>query len=384
MKTTITAFMLFVYLWPMALWALEVDREVIPRMTLGGRVIASMDSAQLDSDPQAEDEFNLADSSLLMRFDKRAYASGVAGAVVGITEHESEAVFHQLHAFYWNRHYSTLLGRTRLKNTVIEFPLVRDDDLLAYTHVGNASSNGEFDQIYADQLAFDWIVDNKIQSASLWFATRANGEQPGFDDAPGGIDSMGAGWVLEQAEDLVYVSHIRHAGILLDRQKVNTPNGNEWMHAVIAGLDVNLNRDATGVWSLAFQAIANEGVDDITVLDTVAQRAQAKSDAFVSSLRYTHRPHLLTRWQAAITLAFKDYADVSAASHWSVAPNFVYRIGQGVEVFTQLKYSELGNAVGDGTDTVIQAGISFNLEAMFNDNIGERDSILNLEHGYID
>jgi hypothetical protein len=28
-------------------------------------------------------------------------------------------------------------------------------------------------------------------------------------------------------------------------------------------------------------------------------------------------------------------------------------------------------------------GMAFSLDAMFNDNIGERASILNLEHGYI-
>ena len=63
--------------------ALEVDREVLPRMTLGGRVIATVDAVDLDSNPTREDEINLDDSSVLMRFDKRMYQDGVAGAVVG-------------------------------------------------------------------------------------------------------------------------------------------------------------------------------------------------------------------------------------------------------------------------------------------------------------
>jgi len=36
-----------------------------------------------------------------------------------------------------------------------------------------------------------------------------------------------------------------------------------------------------------------------------------------------------------------------------------------------------------GNDTRVQFGIAFSLETRFNDTIGERNSILNLEHGYI-
>ena len=57
--------------------ALEVDREVLPRVTLGGRVIATVDANNLDSEPLKEDEINLDDSSVLMRFDKRMYDNGV-------------------------------------------------------------------------------------------------------------------------------------------------------------------------------------------------------------------------------------------------------------------------------------------------------------------
>ena len=121
--------------------ALEVDREVVPRMTIGGRVIGNLETLDLDSEPEAGDGINMSDSAILMRFDKRMYRTGVAGAVIGIKESEDAVVFHQLHAFYWNRDYRFELGRTRLRNSLIEFPLIRDDDLLEYTHVGNAPSN---------------------------------------------------------------------------------------------------------------------------------------------------------------------------------------------------------------------------------------------------
>ena len=66
--------------------ALEVDREVMPRVTLGGRVISTFDYFDLDTDPDAKEEINLSDSSLLMRFDKRLYRNGLAGGLVGFKE----------------------------------------------------------------------------------------------------------------------------------------------------------------------------------------------------------------------------------------------------------------------------------------------------------
>ena len=139
--------------------ALEVDREVMPRIQLGGRIMTSVDMVELDSDPNAETNINLADSSLLARFDKRMYGGGVAGATVGFTENEDAVVFHQLNAFYWNRDYAVKIGRGHLRNTLLEFPLMRDDDLLDYTHVGNASSDEEFDQIFGKQLTFDFFLE---------------------------------------------------------------------------------------------------------------------------------------------------------------------------------------------------------------------------------
>lgn len=46
--------------------------------------------------------------------------------------------------------------------------MIRDDDFLDYTHVGNASSDEESDQIFAETASFDWYLDRKIQTLGLW------------------------------------------------------------------------------------------------------------------------------------------------------------------------------------------------------------------------
>lgn len=368
-------------------YALEVDREVMPRVTLGGRVIATYDANELDSNKTKEDEINLEDSTIMARFDKRMFGDGVAGATLGFTEHDDNVEFNHLYAFYWNRDFEVDLGKTKLPNTIIEFPLIRDDDFLDYTHVGNASSNEGFDQIYGTRFKFDWFVDRENQKLTAWTGTRRNGS--GFS-APDGMDTFGYGYRFERAEEYQYLKWIRNAGVLVDNQKVTLATGDEWMTSVIAGIEFNLNMNPLANWSMAAQAISNEGVGTITSSDIVhtnsnarSNRARAKSNALVTSIRYTRRPNLLTRFQAGLNLGYKDYSDVNDASQWSIAPNVAFRIGQGVDMFGQIKYTDYGNGLGGGSDTVYQVGMSFSLETMFNENIGERNSIMNLEHGYI-
>ena len=361
-----------------SVFALEVDREVMPRIQLGGRIMASVDMPNYDSDPDAQSQLSLADSSLLARFDKRLYGEGVAGATIGFTENNDVAVFHQLNAFYWDRNVSVTMGRTRLRNTLLELPLMRDDDLLAYTHVGNASSDEEFDQIYGTQLSADLLIDRKIQRVGMWAGTRRNGVA--YVNAPNGFDSVGAGYVYQQPEELRYVKRLRQAGVLVDGQKVETATGDEWSYALITGAEANLNIDPRHNWSLAGQAIVNQGVN---AAPSVANPAASESTSLVLSLRFTGRPMLLTRYQAGLTFAYKDYADVTDGSQWSVVSNAFYRVGQGVDLLAQLKYTDYGDGLGGGNDAIVQLGMAFGFDAMFNDSIGKRDSILNLEHGYI-
>jgi len=368
--------------------ALEVDREVLPRVTVGGRIIATLDTYDWDSNTTKDDEINTEDSTLMIRFDKRMYETGVAGSVIAFKEVDDKLIFNQLNAFYWNQDFQALIGRTRLRNFLIELPLIReDDDFLTYSHVGNASSNEEFDQKYGDLLSFDWFVDRKTNSVGAWIGTRRNGTGV---TSPDGFDSYGVSYAYEQPEPYQYLKTIRHAGIMLDAQKVTLASGDEWMNSFLGGIEFNLNDSPLKNWSMAVQVIVNEGAGTITSADivhgngnSVMNRARAESTAIVTSFRHTIRPNLLTRWQFAVNLGYKDYGDVNDASQWSIAPNIVYRLGQGVDLLGQVAYTDYDDGLGGGSDTTIQIGIAFSLEASYNDNIGDRDSILNLEHGYI-
>ena len=208
--------------------ALEVGREVVPRITLGGKLISTVDSVDYDSAPMVADHISMEDSMVVMRFDKRLYQNGVAGAVLGIEEEDNVTRFQQLHAFYWSQDMKLEMGRTRLRNTLIESTLLRDEDLLSYTHVANASLNEKFNQIYGELISTGWYLDHKVQRLGVWAGSRRNGNSVTFPNAPEGLDSQGLSYIYEQLKDLFYVTRLRHAGIRLDRQQVDVSGATEW------------------------------------------------------------------------------------------------------------------------------------------------------------
>jgi hypothetical protein len=369
------------------LHALEVDRAVTPRITLAGKVVATTDAVAFDSQPVAESGINTGDSSLLLRLDKRLYEEGVGGAVVGFGEHDEELSLHQLNAFYRSQYYRVMVGRARLVNHLIEFSTLRDGDLLSYTHVGNGSSSDEFDQLYGEQLAVDLYPGGKTERIALWSGERRN--NVGVDE-PAGFDSYGIGYLHEQSEALRYVKWLRKAGVMIDSQQVLGGSGEEWARAVFAGVDFNLNRNPEASWSMALQLIGNGGIDNVGSADVVhsnpehvMHRARARSRSVVIELRHTRRPLLLTRWQGSVALAQKSFDDLVDAKQWSVVPALRYRLGAGVDLAGQVSYTHFSDGLGGGSDRLVQIGLIFALDTTFNDTFGERDSLLNLEHGYL-
>jgi hypothetical protein len=366
--------------------ALEVDREVMPRITVGGQVIATGDNYEYSKNQPSNNKDNIStdDSALLLRFDKHMYGveSGIAGGVIGFREFSGKVVFHQLNAFYWNKNIEFRIGKTRLRNTIIELPTLRDEDLIDYSHVNTTSSDEEFDQLYGSNISLDWYLDQANQSLGIWLGSRNN--DTGHSAGPNGYDTNGIGYNYKPPEDLQYLNRIRHAGVLLDAQRVLAGTSYSWMQSLVAGIEFNLNINPTSSWSMALQAINNEGINGAKDLSTLSSRAMVKSTAQVLSLRYTRRPQLLTRWQVALSMAMKQYDEVANAKNSSILVNFTYRLGQGVNLITQFKQTDYSNDINNGNDeTLFQLGMSFQFDSVFNNTIGKRNSILNLEHGYI-
>lgn len=382
--------------------ALEVDPNVVPEISLGGRVIVTP-SYEREDGPEGEEDDTVVefdDSSILFGFSKylfddENYGFGVFGLKIpeDDTDLDDDIFIHEAHVGVGGPRYEIKLGRSRLTNTLVQFPTLRDDDLLEFTHVlnGHTNTEAEEDQIFGGIVQGSWWFSDAV---SVTGAVTARTESDADGDRGSRTDFNGASLAVayDVPESIKFDRGLRFAGISVDYQDLEdfdngfAAPGDETV-AVIAGLTYNLSDNPEATWVVEGQAIYNDGAE-VEGLGEPAQRARAESTAAVAALRYFHRPYLQTRWQAAVTVGWKDYHDFDNASAYTVAPTFVYRLGSGVDFLAQYRYRHNDDGLADFTgvedEHVVAAGLSFSFDHTFNETVGDRGSILNLEHGTLD
>lgn len=382
-------------------YALEIDPLVHPEINLGGRAIVSTDFESTTLANGARDRNNrldISDTSLLFGFSKylfnsRDYAFATAGfkSVEADTDLRDDIYLHQLFAGIGGKRYEILLGRTQLPNTLLSFPTLRDSDLLAYTHVGNAQVNAHAEeyQIYGGQVRgqywFSAFVSARAAVTARAASDPANPARVLSDNFNGGTVTL----AYDAPEAIKFARGLRYAGISVDSQRFDPLLGEikGKTTALLAGLSLNLNSQPEYSWNLDLQGIVNRG-EAVTSLAQTFQRARADSQAMVAALRYRHSPALQTRWQAALNLGWKDYADFTDASSIVIAPSYTYRLGSGVDFTGQYLYQRnqgvLATATGIDSEHRLMLGLSFAFAHTFNETVGERGDILNIEHNMLD
>lgn len=122
-------------------------------------------------------------------------------------------------------------------------------------------------------------------------------------------------------------------------------------------------------------------------LNSDVARARGEQYSLIGALRYTARPQLQTDWQAAITVAWRDYADFNDASSLALVPSIAWRLGSGIEAVGQYRFlnhgATLGAAENQDSSHTLFLGLSFALDTTFNESVGARGSILSLEHNML-
>ena len=388
--------------------ALELDPMVIPEINIGGRAIVTanyQDQELADGGSQSDSELDIADSSLLFGFSKYLFSDQDYGfAAFGIklpeddSDLEDDIYVHEVHVGIGGPRYELKLGRSRLTNTLVQFPTLRDDDLLEFTHVLNGSSNAEAEefQIFGGLVQGSWWFTPAVR---LTGALTARTETDDHGDRESSSNFNGGSLTLayEIPETIKFDRGVRFAGISVDYQDLDDMVlghgeaarnlSSDDMTAIIAALTYNLSNDPERFWVLDGQAIYNDGAE-VASLHSEIERARAESTMVALALRYFHRPYLQTRWQAAAIVGWKDYRDFDDATAYTVTPSFVYRLGAGVDLLAQYQYrhNDTGLATATGVDDEhrIAVGISFAFDYTLNESVGERGSILNLEHDTLD
>ena len=385
--------------------ALEVDPEVLPEINIGGRGVVTANYRDRDLASGGNDnggELDVEDSSLLLGFSKFLFNDVDYGfATIGIkaadddTDLKDDIFLHELHVGIGARVSELLLGRSRLTNTLIQFPTVRDDDLLDFTHVANASSNAsaEEDTIYGTLLKGSFYLPRHRLALSAALTARTETDATNLANvgrvSRGNPNGISLSIAYDVPETIKFDRGLRFAGLTWDAQRTEQLSGvgKDMVHSLIGALSYNLGDDPEKSWMVDVQGIYTAG-GSVPSLARNIFRARADSYALVGSVRYVHRPFLQTRWQAALTAAYKDFTDFDDAQSIALIPSFTWRAGSGVDLVAQYRFIDNGRVLALGvnrdSEHLLLFGARFGFDFTLNETVGQRGSILNLEHDMLD
>ncbi|MCF6192678.1 MAG: hypothetical protein L3J76_06080, partial [Candidatus Hydrothermae bacterium] len=179
---------------------------------------------------------------------------------------------------------------------------------------------------------------------------------------------------------------VRKAGIRLDVQRL-VEDSVRWLPTFGVGLALNLSQNPLDNWVVRVQGMMSPGLEVVRLVDLSdpALRARARPYSVVGGLPVYRNPYQVPRWVFALLGGYRAYPDVQAWQATLIAGVF-HQIGAGVDVGVQLEHEQvsrnLSPVLGFAQRHTVKVLFSFDYETMFNSYFTDRETILNLEHGF--
>ncbi len=389
---TLTVISLFVFLF-----FGTTNAQVDPEIQLGARGVVSFNTDILNQQTTtAVNDFS--DTGLLLGFRQKLYNKFRGQLVIGFQFPDAESdlgqlFFHQTFIKIENQTNILKLGRSRVRSALIEFPTLRDDDALEFTDVLNPFSSGENteDHQYGNVLEYAHIFKQR------WWI-RLHGEHftqtpvpPARSETDFSLNAIGASFQYRVPETQRWNQpFLQQIGIGLNNFILDQPGAafvDRLLKNITASLVLNLKPDPIHFVDFRAQGILNYGLSRIQRITDFATMTRARSIAVFSSVRYLWRQYERPTLQIAVSAGYKYFPNLTQPSNqYQVVGNVLYRLGDNFDAIVQIQYKQFSGdllSVYDRNETRIQFGFVYSIDQSWNNQFDDRDSLLNLEHGYI-
>jgi hypothetical protein len=302
------------------------------------------------------------------------------------TEVRESFFVHQAFLDYQTESFEAVIGRTDNPNAhIVDFPTLREDDLLTLTNPLDPYSNGEtqLEHRYSNAVSVT-LNQNFTYSENLHAQHLLNSAGIGSES---GINSFGATFEYLGPPGLEAFQLIPSWGFGYEHETLNanSPGG---LHQIYGGGVINLNQSVTDRFDFRLQDILSLG-SDLVSIQSASDSFQANSNSVAGAFRYLHSPFGKPGFQLSLTAAFKNYLRVSNANSFGWVLTGVKRLGQGFDAVAQVRGQwrdqALAAAQSGGLvyEQMGELGFIFNFDLVVREHISPRRSLLNQQHQYL-
>lgn len=381
-------------------WAIQAqpvpipeDQSNAPQVDIAGVGIATANGGKTASNGKPESAINFSDSSIVVGGAERLFDNGIGSFVIGgltteqaVTGSGNLFFLHQAVVDYQAKSFEAAIGRTDNPTAhLIDFPTLRGDDLITLLNPLDPYSNG----VNIEEHRYSNVASVTFNQGLNYFENLHAQHlinSAGYG-TQGGVNSFGATFEYMAPVGNEMFQRVPYWGVGYEQITLsnNSPSG---LHQGYAGGVVNLNESVTDRVDFRFQDILSLG-SDLRTFGNITDTFQANSNAVAGSIRYLHSPFGLPGYQLALTLGQKSYFRVSDSVSVGGALTGAKRLGQGFDIVAQYlgqwRNRNLASAQSAGVvyEQVGEVGLTFNFDAVINQHLAPRRTILNQRHQYI-
>lgn len=401
MKTKIKFNYIFLILVFILLVSESIFAQVTPAIQLAGRGVMSFNTYNrtgsiVTDESSAINDFS--DTGILLGIRQKLYNNYRSRFVVGFQFPDADSdlgqvFFHQVHFQMENKWSIFRIGRTRLRSSLIEFPTLRDDDAIQFTDVLNPFSLGK----NTEESQFGNVVEAGLIIKQRLYLT-IHGEHftktpvpPSVSEEDFSLNAIGASFEYRVPEvqrfNRNYITQLGIGWNNFITERAGYSGYDRALKNVLFSAIFNLIPDPIYFLDLRHQTIYNFGFKEVKTLNTYYDLSRANSFSTFTTLRFMYRK--LERPTAQLSLAFgyKTFPDLSNQSNANTfIVNGFYRLGENLDLGFQYQFmksnKDLLNLYTEKEHS-IKLALVFSFEQFWNEYYDERNSLLNLEHGYI-
>lgn len=372
--------------------------SVAPQIEIDGVGIGTIEGGlrrqfDVNGNRSSSSRINFADSALLIGAAQRLYkAGGIGSLTLGgettdatLDGRNTQLFLHQAFVDFQNRHTEAYIGRTNAPTKVIQFPTLRGDDLVTFTDLPDPFSNGVNTEEPRYSNVGALTLNRNLRDFVNVHAQHMIHSAPDVTENQG-LDSYGINFMHEPVPGMEAIQKVvsYHAGY--ERQSIGRAQGGA-ANIIYCGGIINLVPSPTHRVDLSVQDIYSTG-SDLTQFISLPDTFRAASNTVAASLRYLDSPFGRPGYQVALTAGYKRYAKVRDADSYGLALTGVKRLGDGFDLVAQYEHQQRASGLaavygGARSEDSVQAGFVFNFTTIFNQSVGPRRSLLNLQHQYI-
>lgn len=373
---------------------IPADASVSPQIEIDGVGIGTLGVGRTGEAPNTKSRINFSDTSIFVGASERLYDEAIGTFGIGGITTDQGLNAAPGTSFFLNRAYvdfqaqsfEVLLGRSdNPMGHLIDFPTLRDEDLLTVTNPLNPYSNGEHSEDHrfsnVASVSFNQGLSN---FENLHVQHQINSEAGGVDS---GVNSFGVSYEYLAPPGLENFERVSSFAFGFERYLVNSASS-AGLNKFTAGTVINLQKSVTDLIDLRFQETLSLG-SDLTRFQSANDTYQANAHQLAAALRFLHQPFGMPGYQLALTVGHKSYFKVSDSNSYIGALTGVKQLGHGFDLVAQYqgqtrsKGLALAQTNGVAYEQTFELGFVFNFGSTFNQHLSPRRSLLNQQHQYI-